>query len=210
MNCPLCDETGCEPLLEDRNRTFNFCGKCELVFVPEKYHLGFVEEVKRYDLHDNTFGNKGYVEFLLEIVRIVKTMNTPDAKVLDFGCGKNAVLGELLRQKGSNCDSYDPLYSIGTECLLNKYDILVMCEVIEHLRDLKNEINTMKKIVCQTGSIVLRTNLYPSLKEFPAWWYKEDMTHINFFNSKSIEVFARKSGFTRLKQIQSDIFLMDK
>jgi hypothetical protein len=208
MKCSLCNATGCIALLKDRRRTFYFCKACELLFVPAEEHISLEDEKKRYDLHDNSSGNRGYVQFLEEIVGVIEERQSADQKVLDFGSGKNAVLCGLLQRKGFSVDFYDPLYALGKECLSKKYDILVLCEVIEHMRNLKDEIRIIKKMLDKSGKIIVRTNIYPSREEFRAWWYKEDMTHINFFSRKSIELFALKIGFKLVEPVQKDIFVL--
>lgn len=208
MNCPLCEAAGCTAFFKDVRRTFFFCNECKLLFVPAEEHISLDDEKKRYDLHDNSTANKGYIRFLEEIAGVIEDLKPVDQNVLDYGCGKNAVLGMLLQRKGVTIDSYDPLYSLGIECLSKKYDILVLCEVVEHMRNLKDEIRRIKKILDKNGKIILRTNVYPSVEEFCTWWYKEDMTHINFFSRKSIQLFASKIGDKKVEQRQNDIYVI--
>lgn len=211
MNCPLCDAPNCRLFFRDNRRSFHCCKVCELLFVPAAYHVSPEEEKKRYELHDNRPNNKGYVRFLEEIVKVIEVIEAPkstDQKILDFGSGKHAVLGGLLQRKGFSIDSYDPLYALGREYLSKRYDILVIGEVIEHVRNLKDEILIIKNLVMQNGKLILRTKLYPSCEEFSAWWYKEDITHINFFARKSIEVFALKIGFKIVEERREDIFVL--
>lgn len=208
MNCSLCDAAGCVPLLNDGRRSFFFCKSCELLFVPADDHISLDDEIKRYDLHDNGFSDNGYVRFLEEIVKVVEDLDPAGLRILDFGCGRNAVLSGLLQRKGFACDFYDPLYALGTRCLSEKYDIVVLCEVVEHLRNLKDEARIINNLLRQNGKVIVRTNPYPSREEFRTWWYKEDLTHINFFSRKSVDVFAMKIGCDRVDQQQKDIFIL--
>ena len=59
MICKLCEKTGVYKLCENAVRQFYRCDFCELIFVPEEYHLSIVEEKARYDLHDNFADNGG-------------------------------------------------------------------------------------------------------------------------------------------------------
>lgn len=208
MNCSLCKVAGCTLFFKDRHRSFYFCPACELLFVPCNEHITVEDEKKRYELHDNSPGNSGYVRFLEEIVMTVKALELKNPKILDFGSGKNMVLSGILQRTGRDCDSYDPLYEIGNGNCSKQYDILVLCEVIEHLRDLNHEIRMIKGMLEKDGVVVLRTNIYESREKFRTWWYKEDLTHINFFAMKTIEQFASNLGCGKLKQRQKNMFLL--
>jgi hypothetical protein len=208
MRCPLCDATGCARFFEDRRRSYYWCESCGLLFVPKAGHIAFEDEKKRYELHDNNIGNSGYVQFLEETVTVIEGLPMVDKRIIDFGSGKNRVLGELFRERGLFIDSFDPLYDIGKEFLNRKYTVLVLCEVIEHFRDLKHEARVIREMVDTNGVILLRTNICPPLENFSAWWYKEDMTHINFFTRKSIERFASEVGKVYVEQREKDIFIL--
>jgi hypothetical protein len=200
----------CGSFFIDQRRTFTICNDCELVFVPESGHCSIEDEKKRYALHDNRVDNNGYVRFLDEIVDVVGSIHYPGQRILDFGCGKHAVLGELLHRKGYECDSYDPLYGIGMACHSKRYDVVVLCEVVEHLRRLNDETVIIKNMLDPQGKVVVRTNQYPSREEFGAWWYKEDPTHINFFSRESLIVFGRTIGCQKIEFIRQNITVFHK
>src|SRR5215469_12969011 len=90
--CKLCGFEGLAFLCEDKRRPFYICSGCGLVSVPEKYWLCADSERARYDLHDNSLSNSGYVKFLSQIIDETVKISTPGMKILDFGCGKDAVL----------------------------------------------------------------------------------------------------------------------
>jgi 2-polyprenyl-3-methyl-5-hydroxy-6-metoxy-1,4-benzoquinol methylase len=210
MKCPLCGTAGSKLFLEEKHRSYYHCNSCDIIFVPEKYHLSPDGEAQRYALHDNSIDNAEYVKYLSEIVPVIKNLKTRGLRVLDFGCGIKAVLGKLFQIEGINCDSYDPLYSLGTECAAKHYDVLVLNEVVEHLRNPVGEIEMMKRMLGRDGKLILRTSIYPSKEGFHAWWYKEDMTHINFFSLESLSVFARKLGLRRVERVTNNIFILQR
>ena len=55
--CPLCYSSKIEFLVSKKvykhKRDFMFCINCELVFVPEKFHLSKQEQINRYLQHNN-------------------------------------------------------------------------------------------------------------------------------------------------------------
>ena len=207
MICPLCSADNCPETDGDTRRTYHCCSSCTLVFVPEKYHYTKGQERKRYDLHDNTTGNKGYVRFLGEVAGVIANVAAPEARILDFGCGEKAVLTGLLRKRGGRCDCYDPLYDHSLPDSTVRYDVIVLCEVIEHLRNLRDTLNTIDALLKNDGLVLVRTRCYPETEKLTKWWYAQDMTHINFFSSRALEVAA---GFIRRRFERTsfeDIFL---
>ena len=208
MNCRLCRSSDCRLFHDDGRRTFFHCSGCGLAFVPPDNFISLDEERRRYDLHDNSEDQEGYVRFLRETITAVEKCCRRSGKILDYGSGKNAVLTGLLNDIGYDCTAFDPLYEIGAKALVKQFDAVILCEVVEHLRDLRREIRTLKSVITQKGKLVVRTKLRPSLKKFPAWWYKNDLTHINFFNDRSIRLFGALLGKPAEIKADKDIFVM--
>ena len=102
------------------------------MFVPPEFWLDENDERARYAHHDNSLANEGYVKFLGQVADVVAGLGAGQPRVLDFGSGEKAVLAEILRQRGFDCVAYDPLCSKGQAALRDRYDIVVLCEVIEH------------------------------------------------------------------------------
>jgi hypothetical protein len=208
MNCRLCKSTRCTTLTIEDARTYCFCETCGLIFVPACGHVTAEEERRRYALHENRPDHEGYVRFLNELADVV-VMETPSSgAVLDYGSGPEAVLTRLLTEKGFSCAAYDPHYGIGADALLNTYDTVVLCEVVEHLRDLHKEIAVIKSVAGDSGTIILRTQLYPSLKSFAGWWYKNDITHVNFFGTRTLKKLGALLGREKVMQQGPDIFVL--
>jgi hypothetical protein len=63
----------------------------------------------------------------------------------------------------------------------------------------------------ERGYIILMTKFPPSDdREFLAWWYRRDVTHISFFTPKSFEVMARSIGLEVLQTIDENIVVFQK
>ncbi|MBN2188849.1 MAG: class I SAM-dependent methyltransferase [Chitinispirillaceae bacterium] len=208
MNCPLCDSAGSKELFSDEIRSYRHCGKCGLIFVPVSGHVTFKAEKERYDFHRNNPGHEGYVRFLNELVSVIMKQCPCPCRILDYGSGKEAVLTRLLKERGYDSTAYDPLYNIGKDALLSTYDAIVLCEVVEHLRDLDREISTIRKAAGEKGKVVIRTRLYPSAKGFAGWWYKNDITHVNFFSRRTMAHCAAMLGREKVRQHGTDIFII--
>lgn len=195
MKCKLCHSDKVESFYKDKNREYLLCPECELIAVPEKYYLDMHSERKRYELHDNTIDNTGYVAYLEAVVSVIRQNKNKDISIIDFGSGKNRVLESLLKREGyTNCRSYDPLYGYMVDFEKTTFDIVVLCEVIEHLQDLSSELSHIKKTLRDNSRLIIRTQVYLEKEQFPKWWYKEDLTHINFFSERTIEFVAGVIG----------------
>jgi 2-polyprenyl-3-methyl-5-hydroxy-6-metoxy-1,4-benzoquinol methylase len=147
------------------------------------------------------------VKFLGQVADAVARLAVDKARVLDFGSGERAVLAEILRQRGFDCLAYDPLYSTDRSALSDRYDVVVLCEVIEHLRDLRAEILSLKQCLGPGGRIVVRTQCYPSVADVTSWWYARDATHLNFFAERTLEFAAGLCGLRCLRTSEPDIFV---
>jgi len=194
--CKLCLAGGCVDAGKNKQRTFLHCPSCGLAFVPSRFWTTLTEERARYGHHDNRESNPGYVRFLGEVADVVMDLARPGARarILDFGAGENAVLTRLVQQRGFDCTAYDPLYDLGKTALAGRYDVVVLCEVIEHLRDLRGEIIAVGRCIEPGGCMVARTQCYPSVAEIPAWWYARDPTHLQFFAPKTLAFAAGLCG----------------
>ncbi len=173
--------------------------------MPTEYWITPTDERARYAHHDNTPSNSGYIRFLGQVADVVAGIDKPGVRVLDFGAGENAVLTGLLRHQGYDCVAYDPLYGLGRAALADRYPIVVVCEVIEHLRELRETIQTLGKCLAPDGRIVIRTQCYPAVADIPSWWYARDATHINFFAPKTLAFAASLCGLRCQARPHSDI-----
>lgn len=210
MKCKLCNSETCDILCKDKYRSFLYCKDCGLIFVPDCEHVSLLEEKLRYDNHDNSRSNAGYVNFLEKMVQTVECYGTKDIKILDFGCGKQAVLTCLLNEKGYSCTAYDPLYQQYSALINSQFDIVILCEVIEHLRKLNAELALIKSLINPQSKVIIRTQLYKSTNSILDWWYTKDITHVNFFTKKTIEFAALQIGLKVLHEQSPDIFVLGK
>ncbi|MBD3240509.1 MAG: methyltransferase domain-containing protein [Chitinivibrionales bacterium] len=189
--CPLCGAGSADPIGIAAGRDLFLCRVCDLVFVTPSQHLTPDRERERYSQHDNSADNAEYVRYLEGVARVLDTIPIDDPEVLDFGCGEEAVLTEILHERGVRCAAYDPLYGIGTDTLSRAYDVVIACEVIEHLRDPAAELGLIERLVRTGGYLVVRTQLRPENPEAVSrWWYAQDPTHICLFSERSLRWMA--------------------
>lgn len=184
MMCPLCHNSGAELFHRDNTREFFLCPACTIIFVPRSSLLSSDEEKKRYDSHQNDETDPGYRDYFLKTVGPVMRNIQKGARGLDFGCGRTRLMEKLFREKGTEVDSFDPFYFPDPDLWSKKYDFAVLNEVIEHLADPAATLQKLKSII--DGPLFVRTKLYPANEpEFSRWFYKRDVTHVQFFSMKA-------------------------
>ncbi|HEX2957755.1 MAG TPA: methyltransferase domain-containing protein [Chitinispirillaceae bacterium] len=209
MHCKLCGRMDVELFFSDPPRTYLHCSSCNLIFTSDDSYVTRAQEQARYAMHDNSESNHGYVRFLEVVAEMAIACTPSGGSVLDFGCGKNAVLETIIQRKCSlQCDSYDPLFDQNIIIPEKEYDTIVMCEVIEHLRNLHEELELLGKLLKINGILIVRTQKYKSLQMFPSWWYRQDSTHINFFNDASLSFVASLLNRISVPTSYNDIVIL--
>jgi len=189
--CPLCLSNSAEPLAKDARRQYLICRGCRLIFVPPEYHLSIDDEKKRYALHHNTPNDPEYVRYCAGVADAAMRLPLPPRpRVLDFGCGEHAALAGILTQRGWECTACDPLYSIGGDALRRTYDLIIACEVLEHMHDLHAGLIAVGRALASGGRLMVRTELYADESGLVSWWYAQDATHVNFFHASTAEAIA--------------------
>ena len=186
--CPLCSSEQMVSYFSDRNKEFFRCEDCGLVSVPERYHLSGEEEMSRYDLHENTIDNKGYLNFLDRFYKVISNIVSKGSIGLDFGSGPEPVLAGLFTKRGYNISVFDVYYAPDRSVLKKKYDFITIVEVLEHLKNPEKELRMLWDCLNPGGVIGIMTKFLPVKKdEFSSWSYKNDQTHICFYSEMVFE-----------------------
>lgn len=204
MICPLCSSTDLALFDRDKLRSFFQCKHCSLVFVPRSELIPADQEKKRYEAHENDDTDPGYRQYLTKIAQAISNKLKPGMKGLDFGSGRTKLLADLLA--GFAVDSYDVFFYPDESLKQKTFDFIILSEVIEHLRDPDAEMVLMKKMIRPGGMLFVKTKLLPE-KNFSNWFYKRDITHVQFFSEASFEILSKKYGFSTAEKIGEDLFL---
>ena len=156
------------------------------------------------------------------------------SNVLDYGCGTGYLIAHLLnstlevtgvdfsedsievvnnkfKSKNNFKGAFQPGDIVQNENLKNKFEIITLIEVIEHLDDyyLEETIANLKKLVSQNGIVIFTTpndeNLQDSLvycpeskKVFHRW------QHVRSWSATSLEDYLSGSGFKTIAIFTTD------
>jgi len=198
------------------------CDKCGFLFTnprPDISHIGEYYKSEDYVSHSNT--SKGLINKLYKGVRKytlgrkLKLINSLSAKgiVLDIGCGT----GEFLytcksagwrtlgvepdagaRKFGAENYGLDVKEESSLSTLPSgNYDIITMWHVLEHVYNLKDRVNELKRLLKESGRIIVAV---PNSSSLDASYYKESWAaydvprHLYHFRPQDIERLFGDSG----------------
>ena len=92
---------------------------------------------------------------------------------------------------------YDPFFHPYTAVLNRTYDYIVSCEVIEHFHKPEFEFGKLYDLLNPGGKLFCMTD--PLVEEnFDKWYYKDDPTHVIFYNYQNLDWILNKVGFSYL------------
>lgn len=163
------------------NDKYNKCLKCG--FLQKDITLFPNPEVEklRYTYHHND-SNNDYVLYQKNFYQKIKQYI--DGTTLDFGCGDNHILANII-----SCDYetyyYDLYFYPELEYKNRKYNAIIMEEVIEHLKDPLKVVKELLNLLHYGGKLIIATNFIPDDSKKQNWWYLRDVTHISFFEKKT-------------------------
>jgi hypothetical protein len=188
----LCGKTGVTYFFEDNLRKYLWCAVCDLIFVPSYQRLSAEEELKRYNLHQNSPDDKKYKKFLGRLFKPLNDKLSPCSCGLDFGSGPGPTLHRMFMDCGHEMTIYDCFYADDESVFELTYDFITATEVVEHLFNPHKELDRLWLCLKPGGFIGIMTSLVESKEAFKNWYYKKDETHVAFYSEKTFKWLQRK------------------
>lgn len=213
--CRLCNSKKTDAFITDkgtkREKLYHHCRECDFIFADERFILSPDEEEKRYVHHNNTIENEGYVMMFKNFIKtaIADEFLTAE-KILDFGCGPSPVFAEIMRQNGKTVDIFDPFYHKNDDIFNKAYDLITSTEVFEHVKYPLVSFQSLYKLIKTGGTLAIMTKFHSGIQDFENWWYRRDVTHISFFNTKTVQKVAELTNFKRLRSDETSFFVLQK
>ena len=193
-NCPLCQSINHSLFHKDQNREYFLCSVCSYVFVPNQFHLSESEEKLRYDTHNNDSEDARYRQFLSQLTLPLQELIPEESVGLDFGSGPGPTLSLMLEEKGYQIDLYDKYYAKNESVFDKEFDFITLSEVIEHLSEPILELERLASMLKPGGCIAMMTQTMTQEVDFTKWYYKNDPSHIGFYNQQSLIFLANYLG----------------
>jgi SAM-dependent methyltransferase len=220
--CKICGETAVETFRLPRSKltgqtipeapddcTYYECNRCRFCFT------NILDDEDHAAVYDESYWNNqdpdwhGRVTETLRLVLLANTLLAKDPaqiKILDFGCGMGTFIQtarEKLNMLAWGNDIIEPKF--GKEFFLKelpekKFDIIVSCEVLEHLpfpyEILKEALRSLKP----GGVFAFQTAYYDPDVCKRDWWYIGPANgHVSLYSVGSFDVlFHKLGGVTRM------------
>ncbi|PLX08143.1 MAG: hypothetical protein C0596_07540 [Marinilabiliales bacterium] len=208
MICTLCKSPDTYLFENVNERDYHKCNSCDLVFLDPKHFLDTDEEKSRYNFHQNNIEDKGYIEFLNRVIQPAKEFISKDDIGLDFGCGPNPVLAQMIEKDGNKCDYYDPIFF--PEIRKEDYNFIFATECFEHFYNPKKELNTIVSLLKLGGVLSVMTELNLKFLDFANWYYIKDPTHVCFYSENTVEFICKTFGFENIFSDKNRVFVLKK
>lgn len=203
--CKICkNET---VVKEIGNVKYNYCLKCGFLSKDDMFILSNEDEFLRYQKHNNN-ENDGYIKYQEKFYQEIEDFL--DGNVLDYGCGDNHILADIINKNNKKCDWYDLYFYPVENYKKHRYRAIILEEVIEHLKDPLSVLENLINYLDDNGKLLIRTLMIPSSIFDKSWWYLRDSTHISFFDYNT---FKYLSDFLNLNIIyfnDKDLIILQK
>ena len=163
----------------------------------------------------------------MKIIDYLKSLNKNNLKILDVGCSKGFI-GKSLQNSGfefygveySKEDAkeakkyYKEIKVLDLDkkkpsCKNNSFDIIIMADIIEHLKDSLGIVKYFAECLKKDGIMIISTanvaNIYVRLKLLAGNFdYEErgimDRTHLRFFTLKTFRKLAKEANLKIIKE----------
>lgn len=236
FKCLLCGSVGGKEYLSYKNYPLFECFKCGLVSPNINFDL--VDETKVYDnqtakedVEQDVISNYDYrkktyaterLNYILEKIKIP----TKDIKLLDVGCGPGYFL-EHLKDNGINYKGLELADFLVKICQTrglnvakaelknepdNFYNVITLFDVLEHLRDPVEMFDILNKKLTSGGYVLAYTPNIHSVATLLMGGRHNNVypfIHLAFFDQKSLNFLAEKTGFTIASVDYYGLDLMD-
>lgn len=136
--------------------------------------------------HKNDVTDVGYQNFVSPIIKAAENNYSTNSLGLDFGARTGQVISKVLGDKGYKIRQFDPFFFNDTNALQHRYVYIVCCEVIEYFHSPCKEFELLKKILKPKGHLYCMTHLYTKEIDDANWYYKNDNTHVFFYQRETL------------------------
>lgn len=196
--CPICNSPSV--FLIKKKRIFWECPVCTLIFTPQK--LCSIYETLHYIRQWKNSSQDFWNKVIATILPLLETHHVP-RRILDFGAGSGD-FSKTLRSRGFDVTEYEPMRHVktGSQDYPVLFDCIIALEVIEHIQNLQEVFAMLSRWLAPGGmlffsTVIIEPSPDPAHKQhqFQNYWYKDDLTHVNFFTVPAIEMLASILGF---------------
>lgn len=174
-----------------------------------------------------------HINKLSFVTQVIKSENNNPRNILDVGCASGWFLAQLKKEfRGSEAfgiDVYGKAIDYGKKIYKNihlkkadahkipfpgnSFDVIVCCEVLEHVENPEQVIREMKRVLRRNGTLVVEIDTGNWLFKL-VWYFWTNLrkgvwrdSHIHIFNTERLKKLFVKNGL-KMNQIQFFNFSM--
>ena len=190
--CPLCLSGALVKMPVPQAALYRRCTDCGYVQMDPSCRLTEAAERARYERHENSLSDDGYVAWLNRFLDFALT-GREGLRILDFGSGPEPVMASLMAARGHEVLMEDKFFTRTRAG--GRFDLITAVEVFEHLADPLQDLISLRERLNPGGGICISTELLPGEpEEFAGWHYRSDPTHIGFFSERALGRMAANAG----------------
>ena len=216
-SCPVCDADQSHEVFKKTGGTYVVCGKCSMVFINPVFKDQ--ELVKYYQMNNSNQAqaHNDHIDFYRRIYTSgldLLARYKSDGSLLDIGCSSGLFLDiaatryfsygielnkaevEIARSKGHTVWN-QPIEMISLDND-NKFDVITLWDVFEHIKDGKAYLQTLKSILREDGVIFLQI---PNVGSLAARVMRDKcnmfdgLEHVNLYSLETIKMIALRAGY---------------
>jgi len=216
--CPVCDRDNSRFLFRKMGGIHVRCKSCEMVYL----NPVFTDEALMKFYKENHTGQSEMVDDDLEFYSAIYNQGldlvrkrSPDIRnVLDYGCSGgffldvaknigiencfgmelNKIEADISKAKGHSVHNG----LLETNPFQEKFDLITLWDVFEHIKDGKSYLNKFRKIISDDGFLLLQvpnaTALAARIMQEHSNMY-DGLEHVNLYSPETLNLIAEKSGF---------------
>lgn len=217
--CPVCDNRINKSFLRVKNYSTYQCSKCSFVYIyPRPSEASLKKYYSNFDYKNISFVETRIKEDSQISLGFINPYKGPRNTLLDLGCGRGYFLMEAVSKgwkvKGVDFSSKEVDYAtkrlhldvVKSDILkykdTNKYELITLSQVIEHVRNPNELIRKAKSLLAEKGLLYIAT---PNINSASAMVHGVNFEHLippehlNYFNNQSLRYLLEVNGFRLLR-----------
>lgn len=179
----------------------------------------YYRDMSKYEYHQHEGAESPFDAKRLALIADLMVPHLPsaDVRILDVGCATGRLLHELRQRGFPNVMGVDPSPACATAArkfydieVLNttlaelgarseRFDVLIFVGVLEHLRDLDESFEQMRRVLAPGGLVYVEVPDATTFADWPNAPFQDFSTeHINFFAPQSLTNLFERRGFSHV------------
>jgi SAM-dependent methyltransferase len=208
-DCSVCGTPKPQPFLTVHGRDYFRCNNCLATMLDPVQWVSPENEYAEYLKHNNSPADSGYKKFLSRIANQLLKKLDPGRTGIDYGCGLETVLAQMLSKAGHKVSLFDPFFFPNHYLLDHSYDFITCSETIEHFHRPAKEFARFQRMLRPGGWLAVMTCFQTEDTLFSTWHYRRDPTHVVFYRETTLRHIAEIFGWSCEIPVK-DIALMQK